>query len=342
MVMSVKWTDPRVTALVPEGLDQLSLAWSQANTLIWMPGIVVTNRDIEKYEIVSASVTIFKSGEILRVERAQARVMKKFQLETYPFDTQHLLIKTASSKYMLNEVKIVPDRNASAVEESSFGLYNVHGWKITAEETMEGELKKSRGVMDVEVERSLSKYIDDHLVPTFIVLVISWAVFYFPFANPFITARLALSVLALLTFTNLMVKSTKELPGPAPFNWNDLFNQQIQTFMFMTIVLNICSEILFHQFQMEDIARRINLEAKFFVPFASTLNITLILSSAHWELVSLQFCTHLTKALVVLLVVCYGGHVLHKVHLQRKGEEKIDGKTDAEQGEQGADADCDM
>merc|ERR1719287_348876 len=103
--------------------------------------------------------------------------------------------------------------------------------------------------MDIEVRRSLDKYSQDHLMPSFIILTISWAVFYFPFANPFITPRLALSIIALLTFTNLMVKSIKELPGSAPFNWNDLFNQQIQSLMFVTIILNIASEICDHTFE---------------------------------------------------------------------------------------------
>merc|ERR1719262_1608393 len=101
------------------------------------------------------------------------------------------------------------------------------------------------------MKRQLDKYQEQHLVPTFIVLTISWCVFYFPFAGPFIMPRLALSVLALLTFTNLMLKSSRELPGSAPFNWNDLFNQQIQALMFTTIVTNISTEVVFHQLSMD-------------------------------------------------------------------------------------------
>merc|ERR1719478_1112900 len=270
MVMSLKWTDPRVIELIPAGADKLSMAWEQALSRIWMPGIVVTNRDIEKYEIISASVTIFKSGEVLRVERAQARIMKKYALKDYPFDKQHLQIKIASSKYMLNEVVLVPEANASQCEENIFGLYDFRDFSVKAYEERDGYLQKSRGMLDVFVKRSLEKYFQDHLVPTAIVLLISCAVFYFPFGvNPFITPRLALSILSLLTFTNLMVKSTKELPGSAPFNWNDLFNQQVQNLMFITIILNISSEVCFHQFHEESFARSINHEAKVIVPLLS-------------------------------------------------------------------------
>jgi len=324
MAMSLRWKDPRVVDLLPEGLDQMSMAWDQALERLWMPGIVVTNRDIRKYEIISASVTIFRTGEVLRVERAQARVMKKFELEGYPFDSQHLEVKLASSKYMVNEVVLVADNKSFGVEENVFGgVYDVEGWHTNVYTSYDGDLRKSRGLIDIQVQRQLGKYVDDHLVPTSIALSISWAVFYFPFAGPFITPRLALSILALLTFTNLMVKSSKELPGAAPFNWNDLLNQQIQALMFITIVFNIFTEIMMHSFQREALARMMNNDAKIFVPVVSLLNITLIMGSARLHWMGLWTTTLVTKVMLLLLTVGYGTRVYiawhHEVY---KAEEK--------------------
>jgi cbb3-type cytochrome oxidase subunit 3 len=314
--------------LIPVGLDKVSMGWEQAVKLIWMPGIVVTNRDIEKYEIISASVTIFRSGEVHRVERANSRIMKKFLLEDYPFDTQDLDVNIASSKYMTDEVVLVPDKTefASGVEENIWGLYNLNSWKTTSIESFDGDLKKSRGILNINVKRTLDKYSQDHLIPSSIVLIISWAVFYFPFANPFITARLALSVLALLTFTNLIVKSTKELPGAAPFNWNDLLNQQIQTLMFITIIVNISSEIMMHQFEREKTARSMNHEAKVLLPGMGILNIILIISSAqspHW--LSLQQCIQVTKWLLVAFLCIYVVHVLRSAAQEKKDMENAKG-----------------
>jgi len=321
MVMSIRWEDPRVVALIPPGLDKVSMGWEQAVKLVWMPGIVVSNRDIEKYEIISASVTIFRSGEVHRVERANSRIMKKFMLEDYPFDTQDLDVNIASSKYMLDEVVLVPDKTefASGVEENIWGLYDLNSWKTSSIESFDGDLKKSRGILNINVKRALDKYSQDHLIPSSIVLMISWAVFYFPFANPFITARLALSILALLTFTNLIVKSTKELPGAAPFNWNDLLNQQIQTLMFITIIVNICSEVMMHQFNFEEIARAMNHEAKVLLPGMGILNIILILTAAqspHW--LSIGQCKQATKWLIIVFLAIYITHVLRRVALEQK------------------------
>lgn len=313
MVMTVKWNDPRVVALIPAGLDKLSMAWSQALKLIWMPGVVVSNRDIEKYEILAASVTIFRSGDVRRVERANARLMKKYVLSDYPFDTQQLNVNIASSKYMSDEVVLVPDKTAAGVEENIWGLYHKQAWDTGSYVTHDGELEKSRGYLSVTVKRSLEKYSQDHLLPTFIVLIISWSVFYFPFANPFIMARLALSILALLTFTNLMVKSTKALPGAAEYNWNDLFNQQIQALMFITIVGNVSSEILMHQFFEEHLARHVNHAAKVIVPGLSIISISTILSAAHWKYMTLQHTSMVTQIgmnVVGFAYCCYFVHGL--------------------------------
>lgn len=343
MVMSLKWNDTRVIDLIPAGHDQLTMAWNQALKRVWMPGVVVTNRDIEKYEITSASVTIFRTGEVLRVERAQARIMMKFKLEEYPFDTQHLQIRIASSKYMLNEVTLVEDKNASQVREDIFGLYDLEGYSAFGYETTDGFLRKSRGVLDVEVKRKMDKYWQDHLWPTFIVLSISWSVFYFPFANPFITARLILSILALLQFTNLMMKSSKELPGAAPFNWNDLLNQQIQTLMFLTIALNIFSEICAHTFKNEDLARWINHTGKFMIPGTSIVSICVILGSARDHWMTLDTATIAAKAAVWIMMLSYGSYVswgVYKNIFGAKGQaEMAHGMEEGAQEDADADAD---
>jgi len=320
LVMSLRWNDPRVIALIPEGLDKLSMGLEQALDNVWMPGINVTNRAIENYEPISSSVTIYRTGEIHRVERAMVQVMKKFELQAYPFDSQHFQVNIASSKYMTNEVVLKEDPKGSGVYENIWGLYELEKWGTSVYETKDGPLEKSRGQLDVKVTRGFEKYSQDHLLPSAIVLMISWAVFYFPYANPFITARLCLSILALLQFTNLIVKSCRELPGAAPFNWNDLFNQQIQTLMFLTIILNISSEIANHTFQNERLSKAMNNDAKLLVPGLSILNIVLILGGGMYKWLSLGHATTLTQGLLgltIVLYVCYA----YKQQMKRDAED---------------------
>jgi len=313
VVISLEWQDPRVVRLIPNDLQKLSMSLDQALTRVWMPGVVVTNKDIEKYEVVSSSVTVFSTGHVLRVERAQVRCLWKFDLEEYPFDTQNLRVKIASSKYMLDEVVLLPDNNVSGVDETVWGLYDLESWNTGVYNDTDGYLLKSRGYINMKISRQLMKYFDDHLVPSAICLAISWAVFYFPFANPFITPRLILSIIALLTFTNLMAKSLTELPGSAPFNWNDLFNQQMQTLMFCSIVLNITSEIFHHQFKKEDLSRRMNNHAKLLIPMMSIFTITVILGGGMYHTLSCRTATLFTKTAVFFILASYAGFIGYEV-----------------------------
>jgi len=323
MVMTLRWHDSRVIDLIPEGLDKLSMGQEQAEENLWMPGINVTNRAIEKYEIISASVTIYRSGEVRRVERAISQVMKKFELQGYPFDTQSLDVIVASSKYMTDEVVLEDSKEDSGVYENIWGLYNMLDWSTKDYVTKDGPLEKSRGSLTVNIKRGLEKYGQEHLLPSAIVLMISWAVFYFPYANPFITARLCLSILALLQFTSLIVKSSRELPGAAPFNWNDLINQQIQTLMFVTIILNISSEIANHTFQNEDLAKGLNNQAKLLVPGLSIFNIVLILGGGMNQWMTLEHCATLTQVSLVIFLSLYIAYAVkqERARARAKAEE---------------------
>lgn len=317
VIMSLGWVDHRVTHLIPAHLDKLTMSTEEASSKVWMPEIGISNRDIDKYEIISSAVSIFKTGEVLRVERAQVRISELFELTQYPFDTQHLHVKIASSKYMADEIVLVPSpvEGSSGVVETFWGSFDLQGWNISTFEEKDADLIKSRGVLDVVVKRNLEKYGQDHLMPTFIILTVSWAVFFMPFHGPFVTPRLVLSILALLVFTQLIIKSQIPLPGAAPFNWNDLLNQQIQMWIFATVVINMFSEILHHTFHLPERAEKINFEAKVLIPVLSSFNVILTLTAGQYKWVSLD---HAALAAQTISVITLVGYIVWTLYMTRK------------------------
>jgi len=308
-VLALKWKDPRVVDLIPAGLEHLTMPARMALKKMWMPEVVITNRDINKYDLISSSVRIDRKGDVFKVERATAVINQVYKLAEYPFDTQKLLIKVASSKYMLNEVVLEPhqeDANSGAKDTLMKGTtYELKDWNVFAFAETDGALKKSRGVLELTVDRIFDKYKESHLVPTCLLLVISWGVFWFPFQAPFITPRLAMSVLAMLQFTNLLIKSSGELPDGAPHNWNDILNQQVQTMMFCTITVNIFSEICFHQAKVEPLARSINHEAKVLLPFLSITLVTIVMGSGAYGWLSIATAGMVTKLIIVAVMGSY-------------------------------------
>jgi len=308
-VMALKWNDSRVVDLVPAGVDELSMSGKDALKKIWMPEVVVTNRDIKKYDLISTSVTIFRTGEVTKVERFGAIINQMYDLEDYPFDQQKMLVKVASSKYMLDEVVLEPDE-AEGSSGARDGLldgteYELEDWRVYAFAETDGALKKSRGVLEFTIDRTFSTYREVHLMPTCLLLIISWGVFWFPFQNPFITPRMALSILALISFTNLMIKSSSALPDGAPHNWNDALNQQVQAMMFCTIVMNVFSEMCKHQFKVEGLGIEVNHEAKVLLPCLSITVVMLTMCSGAYGWMSLAMAGILTKLLIAIVMSSY-------------------------------------
>lgn len=308
-VMSLTWKDERVKDLVPDGLDNITLSQSDAKRKIWMADIRITNREIRQYELISTGVTVTKDGEVTKVERSLIRAKNFFNLRDFPWDTQQLEVKIASTKYMANEMKLKPsdDPKLSGYNKDLFTDkgYILQEFQTFEFEETDGGMRKSRGVMQMTVTRDTRAYEQTHLIPTAIYLTISWGVFWFPFVVQFITPRLALSILALLTFTNLCIATQKNLPVSAPFNWNDNFNQQVQALMFTTIILNIYTEIAFHQLKCEEVAKAMNHECKLVVPFMSVVSLSIILINAITGGMSLETTSIIVKTVYALLMLIY-------------------------------------
>merc|ERR1719401_662675 len=108
MISTSKWSDHRAATLVPQGVQTLTLSEAQATAAIWVPFIEVTNRGIRKTETIATSFLIHKSGDVEKVCRRLTTVMQKFTVDQFPFDSHHLKIKIASSKYMSDDVVLVP------------------------------------------------------------------------------------------------------------------------------------------------------------------------------------------------------------------------------------------
>ena len=56
VVMTLKWMDKRVAALIPKGLEELTLSKKESEMKIWLPMMAITNRDIKKYDLISTAV----------------------------------------------------------------------------------------------------------------------------------------------------------------------------------------------------------------------------------------------------------------------------------------------
>jgi len=333
-VLSLKWNDPRVASILPAGMKKQTLSGEQAHKTIWMPEIVVTNRAIKGYEVISTVVVVHKNGDVEKVERATVTCRSIFNLEQYPFDMQHFRLKIASNEYMLDELVMKPSNNMSesGVSDAIFDAwqYDLRAWKVYSFEEADGAMKKSRGVLQIDGKHSLGKYGEAHLLPTALLLIISFAVFWFPFLTPFVTPRMVLSILALLSFTGFMIKSSDLLPPGAPTNWNDVFNECVLALMSSAIVINIMSEVSEHQLHLPHLGQTINHEAKIVYPGHSVILLSLVVSGGKYKWISVGTAQVLVRVLFAIITSGYIAYCVQRIFFF-KAEKDAKDKEEHEQ-----------
>merc|ERR1719218_483805 len=104
----------------------------------------------------------------------------------FPFDTQTVHIKVASGTYMSDEVALVPVEDQSEwgnpTDTNIFGnsIWHFRNHSITSFEEANGELKKSRGVLNVVIKRGLAEFVSSVFMPSAVFLFVTWSAFWLP------------------------------------------------------------------------------------------------------------------------------------------------------------------
>jgi len=310
-VLTMTWMDPRTISMVPIGLEDFTLSDAESIGNVWTPGVEITNGAGQRFDRISSSVTIAKDGKVTQVERVLAVIKNRFILNDFPFDKQTLRLNVASMQYMLNEVALTPigGTTFSGLHKGFFDGedYIESDFSVKAYEDINGPLKKSRGSMEIGVTRSLSRFQRNFLLPAFLYLAISCAVFWLPFSPTFVTPRVALSIFILLIFSNLAANADAELPGSAPYNWIDLICFTIQLHMFTVVCLNIFTEIAYHSMKCTATAVHISNELKIIAPVVGTMSMAAILAASTNPEgpLGLQTMTMLMPVMFFLFLISY-------------------------------------
>jgi len=217
--------------------------------------------------------------------------MDMYNLAQYPFDSQDLKVKIASSQYMLNAVVLKPsnDKAYSGISHADSFLsgtgFDLKGWSMDEYEDEAGLLKKSRGLFSIHIKRQFGAYRDDHVIPSICIVLLACGCFFFPFIGPFVVPRLLMSIIAYLVFTHLKGKSESALPATAPTTWNDVLNTNILCVMVIGVFINVYVEYRFHMTKVHIVAAKFNAEMRLLLPmiFAAVITTVELCGANHFS-----------------------------------------------------------
>lgn len=303
LVLTISWNDPAAKKVIPEGQDETRLSSEDARNVMWLPDIGVTNRDFKNLEVISSSVKVWKDGRVTKVERLLATMTNDFDIKAYPYDQQTLEVLVASEKMMADEMVLKPhtDETVTGVKDAVLigsGFSGMEGAKpnytISTFEEADGMLVKSRGRFEIKIRRNAAAAGRQLFSPTFIILGVSYSVFFFPMVPAFAMPRVASGIISLLGMVTFMTKNKM------PDSWTDVFLEAMCLQVGAVCILSLTMEISFHTFKNEDFAKQLNLQYKVGFPVVSALIYIILLACTSGDLNNI--CTYLVRSIVFVLM----------------------------------------
>lgn len=294
VVLTLRWTDHRAAGLVPPGSTKVSMSGSDAAKQIWTPSITISNRDIGGLEVISSAATIRAGGEVETVDRLLTRVKNDFDTRYFPFDTHNFSIHLASSALMMDSLVLSPieevpawvradadEPQLSGVNPASFGgsdfsLVTSH---VRAFREVDGALTKSRGELVVTAKRNAEAYVENIFFPAFLLIGMSWTIFFFPTLPAFTMPRVSVSALAFLALVTLSRRIDDAMPTRSALCWLDVFVECTESLMFAAISLNITEVYIYNTLNGQKLASRLGHELMFLYPLLTVVTMGICFSA---------------------------------------------------------------
>jgi hypothetical protein len=266
--------------LVPKDKKSVVLATASAEKQMWLPDVFITNRECRGIEVLSASVALRQDGRVTQTERMLVVIKNRFDVRAFPFDVQTLQVRVGSATLMADELQLEALHGGDVKEltgevdnlfdhANDFKLESV---SLRTFEDRDGSLTKSRGELTIVVDRNSYPLIERLIIPEFLLLAINWSAFFFPLLKQFIMPRISACLLSFLMLLTLSLRTSLLLPEDrSGFVWIEIFEECVETLMFLTICLHILIEAIYHQWSCVELASRMAHEMKLLVLVQATI-----------------------------------------------------------------------
>mmetsp|Transcript_38125 Transcript_38125/g.73220 ORF Transcript_38125/g.73220 Transcript_38125/m.73220 type:complete len:496 (+) Transcript_38125:44-1531(+) len=261
VVVTLRWTDPRVSKMVPAGTTNVTISQAEAKENIWMPDIVVANRAIGGQEQISAAVEVYKDGTVVKIERLLLQLKQHFDVSAFPFDYQRPKIMLNSATLMKEDLvlQVMADKASTGAKPGLFG--DREFWFLshntTVFEEVDGSLRKSRGKFQMTLERDWTRYLQTTILPEIFLILISFTVFWMPRAAPFAMPRVATNLISFLTLMTLSINTTRMLPSDrAGMAWIELFADSMQMQNSLILFLNVFVDWVYFTLDLKELGEK--------------------------------------------------------------------------------------
>jgi len=148
---------------------------------VWNPRIKFVNQQ-KIWPTFSEIVEIFPDGEIVYKQRVWGTFSQPLELKNFPFDRQTFTIQLASVGYSPQEIELVNDSSSQTGIASRFSLidWDILDWNLTFESFKPGLGKEeiAGAKFSIKAQRQYGFFIIKVILPLFLIVMMSWVVFW--------------------------------------------------------------------------------------------------------------------------------------------------------------------
>mmetsp|Transcript_60406 Transcript_60406/g.107631 ORF Transcript_60406/g.107631 Transcript_60406/m.107631 type:complete len:525 (-) Transcript_60406:40-1614(-) len=277
------WVDKRAASLLKKGSKTLSLSGPEAGKILWVPDIVITNRMFDALDLLSSVVQVHGNGTVMKVDRCHATMISLFVANAFPFDSQILPIKVASSSLMVDQLILRIDPALTGVEDYAFedDTFKFLSSSTQTYEEFDGPLQKSRAKLDMLVKRKPASFISTVLLPCLFITTTAWSGFFLPCNLPaFMMPRVATSFLSFLMQVTLDAKIDDIQPERSTDSWLDNLHTSLEATVYFAVVANIIVQYAAYYENEKELGKTFDQELQIFLPVLTALLFAVCLSFA--------------------------------------------------------------
>jgi len=174
LFFSSKWMDPRQAH---DGTGPVSKELSE----VWHPNIQITNRQ-KTFKTMEDVAKVYPDGTVEVIQRVWGDFSQILDLKDFPFDSQNFDVTLVSVGYSMDEVQLILDKGLISGISPQFSLpdweiisHKAWGHNTSIFEEMDEAVMFT---LSMEAKRYNGYYIIKVILPLFLIVAMSWIVFW--------------------------------------------------------------------------------------------------------------------------------------------------------------------
>jgi hypothetical protein len=235
LAVRLGWTDPRLTHLEGQTVPIED---------IWSPGISFVNSG-RVFADRPDRATIGSDGRVTYIQRYQATLATYHDLADFPFDEQRFVISLRSLEWPEDDVVLLLDEAATGRRER----LNISDWRvlstqaeIASEYGRAFDARFQRYDFCIAARRMMVYYVWKVMLPLFLIVTMSWAVFWIPPEAS--GTQIGVAATSMLTLIAFIFATTNMVPKLGYFTRLDKFIVGATFFVFLALLESVLTSVL--------------------------------------------------------------------------------------------------